>query len=185
MWSKGQSLIEVVVVIAVLAIIVTALTFATISSLRNAQFAKNQTQATKLAQEGLEEVREARDRNKSITILGTSITSWAPNDVACASGDASIWCTQVSSVCGSSNAFCFFKISSDGSMNSITPSSTFPISGTEPIPTPPATALFQRAIIISDDVSYYQVRKTVTVIVQWKDFSGAHESKLTTILRKI
>ena len=67
--EAGQSLIELIVVTAVAVIVVGALTFATIASLRNAAFAKNQSQATKLAQDGLERMRSLRDRDSDIQTL--------------------------------------------------------------------------------------------------------------------
>ncbi|KKQ78266.1 MAG: hypothetical protein US99_C0027G0005 [Candidatus Daviesbacteria bacterium GW2011_GWF2_38_6] len=67
--NKGQTLIEVIVVAMVGILVVTALTFAVIFSLRNASFAKNQSQATKLAQEGIERVRGLRDRNGAVDYI--------------------------------------------------------------------------------------------------------------------
>ena len=70
---------------------------------------------------------------------------------------------------------------------------SFPQQGAESIPP------FQRAISLSDSSSIcttvlnsitsnvlcYTIEKTVTSVVTWTDFSGVHESRLTTILRKI
>ena len=71
--------------IAVSVIVVGALVFAIIASLRNAQFSKNQSQATKLAQEGIEKVRSARDRGETIggnfTIGNAVIDSWQDSDL--------------------------------------------------------------------------------------------------------
>jgi len=176
--QKGQTLIELIVVIAVSVIVVGALVFATIASLRNAQFAKNQVQATKLAQEGIERVRIGRDRNKAITILGTTnVNSWNGNS----SGVGAIWDYQIANGCASgiSGTACYFKLSPTGeSLTYITSSPTFPDLGTEEF------GQFKRAIILNDDSSW-RVQKTVTAIVRWVDFSGDHMSRLTTILRKI
>lgn len=187
--NKGQTLIEVVVVIAVMVIVVSALTFATIASLRNAQFAKNQSQATKLAQEGLEKVRVGRNRNQCVTIALVDINSWDGGNTNC-SGTSSFWDYAIYSGCGSSSS-CYFNVGDSGALSYLTSSSTFPPSGTEPVPTPPSNPLFKRTIIISDSsisitgTPSYKLQKTVTSIVQWTDVSGTHESRLTTILRKI
>lgn len=115
--EKGQSLLELVVSIAIAILVLGALTFAIITSLRNASFASNQAQATKLAQEGLENVRSTRDRGGALNI----------------------------------------------GINTI------------PVPSP-----FTGKIQIEDSGSG---SKKITATITWNDASGAHESKLTTILR--
>lgn len=186
--QQGQSLMELVVVVAVIVIVVGALVFATIASLRNAQFAKNQAQATKLAQEGLEKVRTGRDRNDSIsgfTIGTTPINSWQNPDM---------WSNQINGNCGDTTlpTYCYFKFTSTsgGAIQYIGVGSSIP-SLAETIP----NTQFKRVIILSDSsadcdlttavVSCYTVEKTVTVLVVWTDFSGEHESRLTTILRRL
>src|SRR3989338_7550054 len=127
MWSKqslllrdkGQTLLELVVVMGVSVLVIGALVFATISSLRNAQFSKNQTLATKLAQERIERVRTARDRNHIITISGvTAINSWDGNSSSTCAGNAlikedSLWCYQIPGDCdnpGINNTCYYFKL---------------------------------------------------------------------------
>lgn len=198
--EKGQSLLELVVVIGVVVIVVGALVFATIASLRNASFSRNQAQATKLAQEGLEWVRLGRDRNSNISnIPSTSVVSWNGTG----NNDA-IWNYHISGSTQGVNCDyelanpptsnqCYFKISPDGSLRNIIATTTFPTDNAEPIPTPPATAVFKRAITLSDDLNddkifnndNWQNAKKATSIVTWTDFSGSHESRLTTILRKL
>lgn len=200
--SKGQSLMELVVVIAVMVVVVGALTFATIASLRNAQFSKNQAQATKLAQEALEWVRTGRDRNSPISnILSTSVVSWNGTGA----NDA-IWDYHISGsreencdyelVSPDTAKKCYFKVSPDGSLQNIGyQSASFPTSLAEAIPPSPATAVFKRAVSLSDDINdnrifsdsdddWHNIKK-VTAIVIWTDFSGSHQSILTTILRKL
>lgn len=62
----GQSLIEVLLSLSIAAIVLGAMTIAVISSLRNAQFAKNQNLATQLASQGMEIIKEIRDRDASL-----------------------------------------------------------------------------------------------------------------------
>lgn len=160
---KGQTLLEVIVTSAVGILVVSALTFAVIFSLRNAGFAKNQAQATKLAQEGIEKVRSFRDRNSVIsgfTLGSNPVDSWE---------DADMW-GQITGNCDP----CYFKINSSGQFQYAGTS----LSNGEPIPP------FTRAIMLSDGPNF-AVEKNVTAIVQWTDFAGTHESKLTTILRKL
>lgn len=161
-FEKGQTLLELVVVIAMGVIVVGALVFATIASLRNSQFSKNQTQATKLAQEGLEKVRGLRDRNQDNTVLyndGTSTTSKFSD----------LWDTQFGCTGGTIN--CYFVLNSSGNLiggNATTFESL--ING------------FTRQIKLEDG-SNYAVEKKITTLVNWTDFSGTHSSTLSTLLR--
>lgn len=182
--EKGQTLMELVVVVAVIVVVVGALVFATIASLRNANFAKNQAQATKLAQEGIERVRSGRDRNECINNL-SSVNSWngSSANTVCI-GAFAIWDYQIdgpSGRCGNPNAtppvYCYFNVTDKGVLNYLTASSDIPS-------TADTISIFKRVIILSDDANY-GVQKKVTSIVRWIDFSGSHDSKLTTILRKI
>lgn len=183
--QNGQTLLELIVVVSVSAIVIGALVFATIASLRNAQFSKNQLQATKLAQEGIERVRVGRDRNQCISNLSASVNSWNGNNLSC-SGSGTIWGYLISGVSGScenltTSSKCYFNIDSSGSLSMIGYSQTsFPQSFAEGIPS--SSPVFRRAVTLSDDAATFGSRKTVTVIVNWSDFAGSHESKLTTIL---
>ena len=66
-WSlvtgNGQSLIEVVISIALAAILAISLISTTLITQRTSQSARNNTEATKLAQEWVEQVRVFRDRH--------------------------------------------------------------------------------------------------------------------------
>lgn len=179
--EKGQSLIEVIVAATVGILVVSALTFATIFSLRNANFAKTSSQATKLAQEGIERVRTGRDRNALMTgdfqISGNNITSWNGD----ASGNGAIWSYQINGNCGNTAAtpptYCYFNIDASGGLQYLTAAPSIP-SLAEPI------GQFKRSVILSDD-SNYATQKKVTVVVTWTDFAGSHESRLVTILRRL
>ena len=50
-----------------------------------------------------------------------------------------------------------------------------------------STKQFQRQVFIGDETqnNLYQKEKIVTVVVKWTDFSGDHESRLSTILRNL
>lgn len=191
--EKGQTLMELVVVISVMVVVVGALTFATIASIRNASFAQNQLQATKLAQEGIERVRTGRDRIQQITISGTEVTSWN-SDLTDA---GSIWNYRLSGISGlceskQSEGKCYFNISSSSKMQNIGFNLTsFPEQLAEGIPTD--KPVFRRVVTLSDDLNEYgnfsdddyQNAKRATALVKWTDFSGSHESRLTTILRRL
>ncbi len=187
MGSNGDSLIEVIIAATVGILVVTALTFATIFSLRNANFAKSSAQATKLAQDGIEIVRGGRDRNACIVNLNGSVNSWNDGNSAC-SGSGSIWAyriTGTSENCENttSGSKCYFTVSPTGVLTHIYSSTSFPTSFYEGIPSS-VNPLFKRVVLLSDD-AHYASQKKVTVIVRWSDATGDHESKLTTILRKL
>lgn len=159
--EKGQTLLELVVVITVAVIVVGALVFATIASLRNAQFAKNQAQATKLAQEGLEKVRTLRDRDSV-----DSINYTGPGGQG-VSRFSELWSVDLD--CPASCRFYF----NSGETILIGANSEQSIDS------------FKRYFLIEDESSTYTTQKQITSIVIWTDSSGPHQSRLTTILRRI
>lgn len=159
--SKGSTLIEVIIAATVGILVVTALTFATIFSLRNANFAKNSFQATKLAQEGVERVRTLRDRDGAVNYSGS------PG----ADKFSELW--RIAFSCSQeSNCYFYFNASSvltggtSANLESVPPN-------------------FKRQFQIEDVAGAGGNQKRVTVIVTWIDFSGSHESRLTTVLRKL
>lgn len=175
--SSGQSLLELVIVIAVSLLVVGAITFATITSLRNAQAAQNQNQATRLAEEGIERIRSARDRNANIIDLIDGVTIPWDND--------SFWLERIPVSCAP-DPTCYFNLQFNVSLNSYDLKRLVSNDGQIPAA---AEGLnnnkFKRVAILSDDAANYQTEKQVTVIVSWNDFAGDHQSKLSTYLRRI
>lgn len=163
MLSRGQSLMELIIVMAVAIIVIGALTVVTISSLRNANLSRNQLQATKFAQEGIEKIRSIRDRD------GTVITNFGgvPRNKF-----SQLWDVKLIQDCTSQP--CNFLLNS--SDNTLTQNNTAFES---------LAGGFERRIQITDENPTYQNRKTITVIVNWIDFAGTHESHLRTILGRI
>ncbi|MBI2622025.1 hypothetical protein HYW66_00085 [Candidatus Microgenomates bacterium] len=60
--SSGQTLLEVIVGLGVGVVVLVAITSAVLSSLTGSDFGKNQTQATLYAQQGMEVVRDLRNK---------------------------------------------------------------------------------------------------------------------------
>lgn len=60
---KGQTLIEVVIAISIIGVVLSGITAVVISSLSNADLSKNQSVATQYAQEGMEIVRQLRNKD--------------------------------------------------------------------------------------------------------------------------
>lgn len=166
--SKGQSLVELIIVISVSILVISALAFATITSLRNAQFAKNKIVATKLAQEGIETLKSARNRDGQISNLHGGMDSW---------DDDTFWDRRINTSCIDP---CYFKLGAGGSITSLGGGGEVP-GNAERL----QNNQFTRVIILSDESLSYQLEKTVTVLVLWSDFSGSHESRLATILRRL
>lgn len=165
--ERGQTLLELIVVIAVVVMVVGALVFATIASLRNAQFAKNQAQATKLAQEGIERVRSIRDRD---SIIRTAIPDIEEAEFS------KLYTKNLSlDHCNATAGKCYLYFTT----------STIPVLTQGTPVNSELIGNFKRQILIEDQTSSFTDQKTVTVVVKWTDFSGTHESRLTTILRKI
>lgn len=159
-----------VVVLAVAVIVVGALVFATIASLRNSNLAKNQSQATKLAQEGIERVRSGRDRNGSFSnfTMADSVDNWT---------DENLWSDRIENYCVSP---CYFKLESVSDLLWWAAGGDIP-SDAESL----EDGTFKRVVVLSDEELTYWAEKKVTVIVTWTDFSGTHKSELTTILRNL
>lgn len=173
--EHGQSLIELIVVAAVAVIVVGALTFATIASLRNAAFAKNQSQATKLAQDGLERMRGVRDRDATVQTLNIPGASGDPGQVPF----TKFWDYFLSrDYCnaGAENGPCFFKFANGVLTQINTPQDA------EGSDLKRYVEIFDRSTCESL-TECYTYQKQVTVVVSWIDFSGSHNSRLTTVLR--
>ncbi len=195
MTQKGQSLLEIVTLTGVILAVVTGLTITVINGLKNSQFSQNQTQATKLAQEGLEEVRTIRDRNWMVCIQGGAQTVLAWKDIfannytfgnrnpaaanPCRTGPAS----QASSCIYRLNptATCASLVGGAPANTTYTLMSSQLLSNLDIPETFPGTP-FKRTIFVEDDVSNPTTQKKVTSRVSWTDFSGTHQSEIVTVL---
>lgn len=159
--ERGQSLMELVVVIAMTIVVVSALVFSTIASLRNANLAQNQIQATKLAQQGLERVRSLRDRDGKVDYTRADLTHTEKF--------SDLW--EITFNCP---ANCFFFFTSAGILTGGTEANFEDV--------PPN---FFRQFQMEEEGSDPKLQKKITAVVKWSDFSGSHESRLTTVLRRI
>lgn len=172
-FQRGATLMELVVVVGISALVVGALVFVTVASLRNAQISRNQIQATKLAQEGMEWVRLGRNENSEIRgnfmISSQLIDKW---------NSSALWSNNINGNCGDGvSTFCYFTISQTGILDHKGALAAVP--GNDSI------GSFRRAVILTDDASSYQTQKTVIVVVEWGTGTNKHQSRLTTILRKL
>lgn len=160
--ERGQSLLELIIVVGLALMVIAALTFATITSLRNAYLSQSSLQATKFAQQGVEKVRSIRDRDGSVLTSFNGGTNKF----------SQLWSIKLYEVC--------LPLPCNFLLNPVNNSLSQQTSAAEDL-----GGGFKRAVKIADDASSYQNKKTVTIIVNWTDFSGTHESRLTTYLRRI
>lgn len=63
--QSGQTLLEVLIGLSAAVIVISAISLTTFSSLNNAEYSKNQSSATAYSQQGVEIMRNIRDRNYS------------------------------------------------------------------------------------------------------------------------
>jgi type II secretory pathway pseudopilin PulG len=174
MKQTGQTLVELVISITLIVLIITAVTILTVNGLKNSQLSRNQVQATKLAQEGIEKMRTLRDSNQ--TVCG-----WSTNTTAVSS--TGLWGT----VCPAGCQYSFqFLNGTCGSTAVTAPWIKF-------TSTPETVSIggvnFQRTITVTDGKDLTNTVnanvKEITVTVSWKDSSGSHSSKVSSILTKI
>lgn len=162
--SKGQSLLELVIGLGLLTVVITVLTITTIGGLRNSQFSKNQTQATKLAQEGLEKVRAIRDRNYAVC---------GPNNITNWSSIYTLNCSQTCPYILKTGAPSCGSVSADFWLSYSAVPEAIMADGVN----------FNRLVSVKDFGNPSDItQKEITVTVSWTDLSGTHSSKLTTIL---
>jgi len=165
--DKGQSLLEVTVLVGLALITVSGLVIVTVNGLKNSQYSQNQAQATKLAQEGMDEVKGIVQRNCAVSNGGNYL--WFNSQTG--TGSDLVW---------NHNFGQTFQIVNYSTCDLVTPGLVL---GTHDI-TPTATQIFTRDILIADDSSCASPSdcKLVTVTVNWTDFSGQHQSRLVTVL---
>ena len=85
MCNKGQTLVEALLATAVAITVIVALVGVGINSMRVANYSKNQAEATKLAREQLELLRNFRDTSASWSNFSTSVASCVVGSSCCVS----------------------------------------------------------------------------------------------------
>ncbi len=159
---QGQALLEVTIASGLAIVVIAAIAVTTIIGLRNSQYAQNQIQATKLAQEGLEQVRVIKDRNCPVTDTGSVIYYWRA-DPANSTGNL-VW--NVNFIAP------IFVISYNATQCSLTNGPAQSL----------ANGRFTRTIALGPASVPDKVK--VSAQVNWTDYSGTHQSQLVTIISK-
>lgn len=171
--QKGQSLLEVTVLVGLALITVTGLVIVTINGLKNSQYSQNQAQATKLAQQGMDQVKGMVSRNCAVNIGGSYL--WFNSKT---NGTDLVWAKDWSTSPK-------FRITNYNGCSDASPGLTQTTAANpDDINQLTTGGIFIRDITMSDDSSCTQPTscKVLTVRVFWTDYSGDHESKLVTIL---
>jgi len=160
--GKGQSLIEVVIGVGVAVMLAISLITTSLITQRTARSARNNTQATKLAQGYIEEIRAYRDRKgfSALSAPGDCITivkSYTP--------PASPTSEQIDPAGWSLSApNCIAPVGELNTLNGVN---------------------FYRYLKFEDDISVSPVvKKTITVTVKWNETSGDKIVTSQTILTK-
>lgn len=183
--QSGQALLEITIATGLTVIVVTAITITTIIGLRNSQFAQNQVQATKLAQEGIEQVKAIKNGNCGITVGNAPADDvryyWFSPSVPEVSMPLLIWsrsfipATTDPAEAGTDKPFnlttavAYLDSGCSYTLENYTTSSEL-ING-----------LFTRQVTLSYN-NLTEDPMIVTVTVKWSDFSGEHQSDLVTYL---
>lgn len=170
--EKGQSLIEVLVVLVLAAMMIVALITIVLLSLKNAQFATNQTKATKLAQDTIDNIRILRDNNQTATLF-SGLNSSCFNQLWNASSDVSNYF-----YCGGIN--CYYNLNINGTLSRITniTPSIIKVALTD------SPGFFRQITVNQKDQNANNSEITLTAEISWTDSSGEHSSKLETYLIK-
>lgn len=164
--QKGVNLIEIVVMMGVLMTVLSAVVVVTLNGLKNSQFAKNQLLATKLAQEGLDKVKLAKNKNCPVNVTTPSSVSY----IWYGTGTL-IWTATMNNSTPRT-----YKVD-----NLDQPSGcTLTQSDSDTSLSTPFSSTFKRVITIEDGNP--PTLKKVTSEVSWVDLSGTHSSRLVTIL---
>jgi type II secretory pathway pseudopilin PulG len=169
--KNGQSLLELVVLIGVIIVVVTGMVTTIMFGLKNSQLSQNQLQATKLAQEGLELMRTARQRNCPVTAViagSTHIYHWRPQTT-----QQSIWNAPGGESAAWPNLFFRINLSTPCGVTSSTAAESF------------NSGLFARKINLTDLSPGMPNQIRVSSTVEWVDSTGPHSSVLSTILANI
>jgi len=184
--KSGQTLLEVVVTIGISSIIILSIVALGITVQRNATFARTSTQASKLAEEGVELVRSIRDQEGSVT--------------GCGGPGCAVW-TDLYSIkfVAAGQTFRLNTVNPPTLVLSAVPES-INLTGftgfsrivrirdcvdpSNPANINTATCDF-RSLIADGGKQDYQEWKEVTVTVSWTDSRGLHEAKQITVLRSV
>lgn len=165
--EKGQSLIEVLVVLVVASMMIIALIMIILTSLKNAQFAQNQTKATKIAQDTIDQIRILRDSNQNGTL---TISAGSP---ACFK---ELWNSDSTNNFSCGGSSCYYKLIASPLHLNIESTGFKEDLGDG----------FSRQIKVNQTTPNDANNKEVLLIIEisWIDSTGEHNSNLETYLIK-
>lgn len=111
---SGQTLLEALIALSILVVILGAVATSVLTSINNSSFVKQQNQANKLAQQGIEYIRDRINNsgvNRFATYNGyaTINQTWCLGDVTTACSDPAIDCHFTQGLCSTANVQTLFK----------------------------------------------------------------------------
>lgn len=152
-------------------LLIGALTILTLGSMKNSQSSKNQVQATKLAQEALEQVRIIRDRDHTVCTLNNN-----PSSCVRFSNYWSYSCTAYNN--------CTYVVESNPARCSATADPTITSCLNQVPSAETVTGGFFKRLVTIYDIPSDPDQKRIKAVVSWQDTTGTHQSELVTILAK-
>lgn len=184
--NRGQTMIEVVITLGIALIIITSIMVLVNASNRRVTIARQATQGSKLAQEGMEIVRNIRDGDQNTVKVGTKDTSLGT--VSCSTGSFCIWNDLYTDTQGTLNA-CLYLPSGASEWNLIQN-----VVGGDCANEQGIEGIFDREIEISDDavgspayicsdanLGYSEVKR-VSVKVSWESPIGNQKREVVSCL---
>jgi len=171
--SKAQTLMELVVGLGLITLVISALVMTTTYSSRNSQFSKNQSQATRYAQENLEQIRAIKNGNMGVCREGEALTN-------CTSWDA-MWAITFNTQPNCST--CKFVLMKNCTVGGTSKELCLKWSAT---PGDLGNG-FTYQIFLEDETgsTSNNPQKRLTSRVFWTDSTGQHSSDLATVFSKI
>lgn len=158
--SKGQTLIELTIVAGLTIMVIAGITIASVTSLKNNDFARSKSQATKLAQGSLEQVRIIKNRNWTLCLDSPPYNKIRWEDLY-------------------PRNFTNFEVRlNDSTCTPLSGEQSWLVASTQP---DTSTAPFTRRLIL-EKLSNNEIK--LTAKVSWNDSSGTHTSELVTIFSK-
>lgn len=194
--DKGQTLIEVIAAIAIGTLVIASLLALATRSNRNANFARSSAQASKLAQQGMEIIRNIRSVDATGYVINGPLTSC---------GSSCRWAdlyADLPDLIGPGDHNFVLVDPGDSSCPATAvppnpPNQSWCISfGTNPTPESISADLgnFTRVVKIEDHplnncltpltpLNFADI-KLITVVIQWDDPAGSHETEVASKLSK-
>lgn len=177
--TKGQTLIEIIIAIAIGTLVISSILALATRSNRNSNLARASSQASKLAEEGLEIIKNIKDQGRDVifpNVPTTNEVNWVGfYNTEDLSGDRFYHLHEPTELeCSGNESWCIHA-------ETAVPE-TIDLDG----------QIFERVIMINDDfgngcndnITDPREIKQFSVVVTWTDPVGEHEQRVVTCIRR-